>query len=107
MARPYSPRRWFTSLDIERMRQLAAAGQSQADAARALNRDPGTIAGAATRYRIQFAAGKGGTPVRADPEKSRAKRAENCRRYRARKGAKTRTPKITRFDDPRVMHQIP
>lgn len=102
MARPYKTRRFFKQTEIDKLRQLAAEGKSQAFAAVALSRDPGTIAGAAIRYGIQFAASKGGTPVRADIEQSRQKRAENCRRYRRRKKGII-LDNIKRFDDPRCM----
>jgi hypothetical protein len=86
------------------MRQLASEKVSQNEVAIILDRDPGTVAQAAIRYGIKFQAPPGPKP-KLDEETKRRRRAEACKLYRQRKGAKPRVFRVNRFDDPRVMVQ--
>lgn len=102
-------RRFFKITEIALLRRLAAEGKSQKFCADLLDRNPGTIAQAGKRYGIYFHATTG-RPKATEAERAeqRQRRADACRRWRAKQGAKVmpqmaRFPQIERFDDPRVM----
>ena len=82
------PHRYYTTLELRRMREWAERGFSQPQVARFLDRHPGSVAVTAIRYGIKFN-GYRGRPIEdlSGFDKRRRQKIEGMRRLRARRRA--------------------